>query len=109
MKLLIGFLQKEDAPTLLKRLREQNIAVTAIDSEGGFLRRKNTTIFLALPDEQLPGVMSTIQEVCHARTEHVDTTFATGDVEAVGLPSPLEVPVGGATVLILDIANVVKL
>jgi uncharacterized protein YaaQ len=39
----------------------------------------------------------------------VDTIFATGDLESVGLPTPTEIPVGGATVLVLEITDVVKI
>lgn len=109
MKLLIAFIQKEDAGKLLKRLREENIAVTSVESEGGFLRRRNTTVFIALADDQVPQTLSIIKDICRARTERVDTTFATGDVESIGLPTPAEIPVGGATVLILGISEIVKI
>lgn len=109
MKLLIAFIQKEDTAPLLRRLREENLSVTSVDSEGGFLRRRNTTIFTALSDEQLSQALAIIKDVCKARTERVDTSFASGDVASVGLPTPTDIPVGGATILILDIADVVKI
>jgi len=109
MKLLIAFVQKEDTAKLLRRVREANVSVTSVDSAGGFLRKRNTTIFAALPDEKLQEVIAMIKDVCQARTERVDTIFATGDLESVGLPTPTEIPVGGATVLVLEITDVVKI
>lgn len=108
-RLLIAFIQKEDAGKLLKKLREENISVTSLESEGGFLRRRNATVFIAVADDEVPGTLAIIKDVCRARTERVDTTFATGDVGSVELPTPTEIPVGGATVLILDIAEVLKI
>jgi uncharacterized protein YaaQ len=108
MKLLIAFIQRGDASALLARLREEQVSVTALESRGGFLRKQNTTLLLALPDDRVTAVIASIREVCSARSERVDTTFATGDIESVGLPTPTEVLVGGATVLVVSLEDVVK-
>lgn len=108
MKLIIAFIQKEDAGNVLRRLREQRMSVTATDSEGGFLRRRNVTLFLALPEDQVQSAIATIREFCHGRTERVDTSFTTGAIESIALPEPTSVPVGGATILVLNIEDFVK-
>ncbi len=109
MKLLLAFIQKEDTAALLKRLRDETISVTAVESEGGFLRRRNTMVFIAVPDERQEAVVAVFRDVCHARTERVDFPITPGDVENIGLPTAAEIPVGGATILLLDVGNVLKI
>lgn len=108
MKLLIIFTNREDEKKLTEHLREQNFTVTVIGSEGGFLRRQNSTLLVALPDTRVANALTTIRKVCPARTEQVDTSFAAGGVENVGLPKPAEIPIGGATVLVLNIEKLIK-
>lgn len=109
MKLLLAFLQPEDAPRVVRQLREENMPVTSLESEGGFLRRRNTTILAALSDEHIARAVEIIRELCHGRMEQVDTSFSAGVIEGVGLPRPTEIPVGGATVLILPIGEMIKI
>lgn len=107
-KLLLAFIQTEDAPVLLRRFRDAGLAVTSLESAGGFLRRRNLTLLAALATPDIPHALDIIREVCRARTERVDTLFGSGTVEGVVLPSATDIPVGGATVLLLDITDVVK-
>lgn len=109
MKLLIAFIQKEDSQKLLQELRKENLSVTAMESEGGFLRRKNVTLFMALQDDQVKPAQEKIKSICKTRTERVDTSFAAGEIPGMGIPAPAEIPVGGATMLVLDIKEMVKI
>lgn len=108
MKLLIIFTSRNDEKKLTEHLREQNLTVTVIGSEGGFLRRQNSTLLVALPDTRLTDALAVIKKTCPARTEQVDTSFAAGGVENVGLPKSAEIPIGGATVLVLSIEKLIK-
>ncbi len=109
MKLLIAFIRKEDGPKLLRSLRDEKISVTSMESEGGFLRQKNLTLLMALSEQEVIVAKRIIEEICKSHTERIDTTFAAGDIESVGLPSQTDVVVGGATILILDIAEKIKI
>jgi len=109
MKLIIVFVQKEDSQKLLQALRQANLSATAMESEGGFLQHKNVTILMALPEEKVEPVKKIIKDICQSHTERVDTSFAAGDIESVGLPTQIDVQVGGATILELDIAEVTKI
>lgn len=109
MKLIIAFVHKEDSHNLLQALRKQNISVTAMESEGGFLRRSNMTFLIGAEDNQVEDVKKTIAENCQSRTETIDTNFATGEIESVGLPSQTNITVGGATILVLDVAEKIKI
>lgn len=109
MKLIIAFVHANDAGTVLQKLQRGNIPSTALESRGGFLRRGNATILSAVEEEEADRVLSILRAACKPRTEHVDTSFAGGSVETIGLLGSAEVPVGGATVLLLDVARVVKI
>lgn len=109
MKLIIAFVQGDDAGPVLAKLHRANIPSTALESRGGFLRRSNQTILTTVEDAQAERVLEILRETCKPRAERVDTTFAGGAVENLGLPATTEVPVGGATVLVLDVAKVIKI
>ncbi|TSC63701.1 MAG: hypothetical protein G01um1014106_434 [Parcubacteria group bacterium Gr01-1014_106] len=109
MKLIIAFVQGDDAGPVLAKLHRAHISSTALESRGGFLRRSNQTLFITVEDGQVDRVLDILRETCRPRAERVDTTFAGGAVENLGLPATTEVPVGGATVLVLDVSTVVKI
>lgn len=109
MKLIIAFVQGDDAGPVLAKLQRANIPTTALESRGGFLRRNNQTILTTVDDTQTERVLDILRETCKPRAERVDTTFAGGAVENLGLPATTEVPVGGATVLVLEVSQVVKI
>ncbi len=109
MKLIIAFVHTEDASAVLTKLQRAKIPSTALESRGGFLRRGNSTIVSAVEEALVEKVLGVLRASCKPRAEHVDTTFAEGSVESVGLPSTAEVPVGGATVLVLDVGQVIKI
>lgn len=109
MKLIIAFIQGDDAGPVLAKLQRANVPTTALESRGGFLRRSNQTIFTTVEDTQTERVLGILRETCKPRAERVDTTFAGGAVENLGLPATTEVPVGGATVLVVDVSRVVKI
>lgn len=109
MKLVIAFVQADDAGTVLAKLQRAKVPSTALESRGGFLRRGNATILSAVEDAEVERVLTLLRAACKPRAEHVDTAFAGGAVENIGLPGPTEVPVGGATVLLLDVGRVVKI
>lgn len=109
MKLIIAFVHSDDAGSLLTKLQRAKIPSTALESRGGFLRRGNSTILTAVEGDQVERVLHVIRETCKPRAEQVDTAFASGSLESLGFPGATEVPVGGATVLILDVAHVVKI
>lgn len=109
MRLLIAFVHREDAGALLTKLQRAKIPVTALESRGGFLRRGNATILTAVEDSQVDRLLQLLRETCRPRAEAVDTTFAEGGLESIGLPAGTKIPVGGATALLLEVSRVVKI
>lgn len=109
MKLIIAFVSGEDANRVLGKLQQADLPATLLESRGGFLRRGNATLLTAVEEERVERVLSILRETCKPRAERVDTTFAGGTVENLGLPPVAEVPVGGATVVILEVEKSVRI
>lgn len=109
MKLVIAFLSGEDAGRVLTKLQHADLQATMLESHGGFLRRRNQTLLTAVEDDRMERVLNILRETCKPRAERVDTTFAGGTVENLGLPPVTEVLVGGVTVLVLDVERVVRI
>lgn len=109
MKLLITFIQREDSQKLLHKLRQANLSVTSFESEGGFLKRKNMTVLMALEDAESEKAIQIIKENCQTRYEKIDTSFAAGEFESLLTAPTTDIPVGGATILVLDIKEKIKI
>ncbi len=105
-KLVIAFVHRDDASRLVAALRETNLRVTELRSEGGFLRAGNSTLLIGVEDDQLPQALSVIDRNCQRRTEQVPIELLNG-MDAAWLPT--EVTIGGATVLVLPVDAVYHL
>ena len=108
-RLVVAIVQAEDAAGLVGALVARGIGVTRIDTAGGFLKAGNATILSGIREEQLPEVLAAIRANCQSRTQLVTVLPAFPGPEGVYLPEPLEVEVGGATVFLLDVEEVVHL
>ena len=102
-KLVICFVHRDDATRVMTALRESELRVTELRSEGGFLRAGNATLIMGVEDDQLPLAMSVIDRNCQRRTEQVPVELLGG---ADGAWLPTEVEHGGATVLVLPIESI---
>lgn len=102
-KLLIAVIHDEDAGGVLSALHEAGYRVTRLQSRGGFLRSRNTTLMVGLEDEQLQTAIAIIERNCEPRTEQVPLE-ALGGMEANWLPT--EVVHGGATIFVMPLDEI---
>jgi uncharacterized protein YaaQ len=102
-RLVIAFVHRDDVHRVTGALREAELRVTELRSEGGFLRVDNATLMVGVEDDQLPLAMSVIEQHCQRRTEQVPVELL-GGVD--GAWPPTEVTHGGATVLVLPIEEI---
>lgn len=108
MKMVIAIVQDKDVGRLLQRVTREGLRATRLASSGGFLRSGNTTLLIGVEEERLEGLLSTIRETCHQREEMLTQVQPImGPVDA-HIPFPIEVPVGGATVFVLDVEQFIK-
>ena len=103
-KLIVAIVQIDDVHELVQRLIERGFGATRIDAAGGFLRRENAVVLVAVPDPAVAGVLAVIRQGCRTRTA---TWFPTIDDGTIGLyTEPIEVEIGGAVVFVLPIDRV---
>lgn len=103
MKLVIAVVQGKDVDRLLTALVSEGFQATQVSSSGGFLRESNVTLLIGIEDQQVQRVREIIRDNCHSRTHFVNPLMPIVEPGESMMSTPLEVPVGGATVFVVDI------
>jgi uncharacterized protein YaaQ len=108
MKMVVTIVQDNDVSTLLQRVTREGLRATRLASSGGFLRSGNTTLLFGVEEERLVGLLSMIRETCHQREEMLTVAQPMMGPADAHIPFPIEIPVGGATVFVLDVEQFIK-
>lgn len=108
MKMVIAIVQDKDVGRLLQRVTREGLHATRLASSGGFLRSGNTTLLFGVEEEQLVGLLTAIREKCHQREEMLTLAQPIMGTVDAHIPFPIEVPVGGATVFVLNVEQFIK-
>lgn len=103
MKLVIAVVQGKDVDRLLSALVSDGFQATQVSSSGGFLRESNVTLLIGTEDRRVQRVREIIQDNCHSRTHFVNPLMPIFEPGEAMMSTPLEVPVGGATVFVVDV------
>lgn len=106
MKMILAVVQADDANKVTQALNEAGHRVTRIATQGGWLRRENTTLLIGVEDEQVNHVLRVLRNTARRRLAYINVP---GEVMGMYNPQPLEVEVGGATVFVLDVERFVRL
>jgi uncharacterized protein YaaQ len=96
--LLLAIVQSEDKDDAMTDLEKLGVFSAHLPSIGGFLGRKNASLFIATPHQRLPEVLDTLRRVCKQRTEYLSTHIESGTVP---MSLPIPITVGGATVFFM--------
>lgn len=107
MKLVLAIVSNDDASSVSAALTKENYSVTQLSTSGGFLRAGNTTIMVGTEDDRVEKCIAIFGEECKKRTEVVPSS-ASYDIGRFA-SFPIEVPVGGATIFVLDVDQFLKL
>lgn len=102
MKLVIAIVQDKDASRLRSVFVSHDIVATKFASAGGFLRSGNTTYLVAVDDDKVDLVLQLIKETCSAREQYMTPPVSINS-DGSEQTFPVEVQVGGATVMVLPI------
>jgi uncharacterized protein YaaQ len=108
VKLLISVVNSDDAHPLIDGLMSEGYRATMISTTGGFLREGNATLLIGVADENVKDVLKIIKENCHTRTQWINPLPPTVESGELYMPTPIEVPVGGAVVFILNVEQFEK-
>jgi uncharacterized protein YaaQ len=68
VRLIIAVVESRHVPALRKALTDAGRSATLLASTGGFLRRGNTTFFLAVPDEEVEDAVALLRKVAAGPT-----------------------------------------
>jgi uncharacterized protein YaaQ len=109
MQLIFAIVHSDDAPGLLDALTRRGYRATRINTAGGFLKESNATILLGVQNDQVDEVLSVIQSNCQTRTQYVNPLPPVMEPGEFYMPYPVEVQIGGATVFVLEVEDVVPL
>lgn len=105
MKLITAIVQDDDAGKVTNALVKQGFRSTRLQSHGGFLRAKNSTILVGVEDHHLDAALQVIRANCRTRTRSFSPLTHVGDLGEPFFPQPVDVEVGGATIFVTDVVH----
>ena len=107
MKMIYAIVSNDDSHIVSSALTKAGFFATKIASTGGFLMAGNTTFMIGTEDELVDQALQIIREHSKRRTEKAPIApfGAYGSFSSVQF---VDVPVGGATIFVLDINQFVK-
>lgn len=106
---MIAIVQGEDAGQTVQALSQAGISVTRLASVGGFLQQGNATLLSAVDDDRVEQVTEIIRDNCRERTRYLTPMPPMVEPGELLMPYPVEVQVGGATVIVVNVESFEKL
>ena len=98
--LMTAIVQEQDVDVAERALALLGIPVIYLASTGGFLGRRNATLFIGLPEGQEEQALATLRNSCRQRVEYLAIPM---EGAPLPIPTPISVTVGGATVFALPV------
>ncbi len=108
MKLVIGIINSDDANDLLAEITKASFQATKLSTSGGFLKMGNVTVLVGVEDDKVQEVVDIFKTCCSRRTQMIPTAppyLGEGFISA----APVQVTIGGATLFIIDLEEMIKL
>jgi uncharacterized protein YaaQ len=105
VKLLVAIVQDEDADRVAEVIRDAGHRFTRLSSTGGFLGTPNTTLVMAVRDELLDEVVGLYRENCSVRDVELPLVLS----ERLRDWQERVVHYAGATILVLDLEDLIRL
>ena len=108
MKLILAIVNNDDSALASSALTDAGYSVTKLSTTGGFLMVGNTTLLIGTEDDKTAGAIEILKNFCKTRKQMVSsaTSFGLG-MRHNGIPE--EIKVGGATIFVLDVAQMEKI
>jgi uncharacterized protein YaaQ len=108
MKLILAIVNNDDSQCASSALTREGFFVTKLSTTGGFLLVGNTTLLVGTEDSQVKRAVEILRKYCVTRNQvkKPDAAFGAG-MNNYSLPE--DVAVGGATVFILNVEDMMKM
>lgn len=107
MKLILAIVNNDDSAKASSALTEAGFSVTRLSTTGGFLMVGNTTFLIGTEDDKAKDAVEILKKHCTSRKRVQSSTSSFG-VGMGNMSLQEEVTVGGATVFVLDVAQMEK-
>jgi uncharacterized protein YaaQ len=98
--LMTAIIQEQDVDVAERALALLEAPVFQLASTGGFLGRRNATLFIGLPEGMQEKALAALQKSCRQRVEYLAIPM---EGAPLPLPTPVPVTVGGAKVFTLPV------
>lgn len=109
MKMIIAIVNRMDSPSVEDSLLDAGFYITRLATTGGFLKSGNTTFISAVEDDKLDEAIELIRKNSVQRLETVGELPFSGVGVSAAAFSTMQIPVGGATVIVTPIEKFIKL
>ncbi len=109
-KLILAILQGDDYADTVTELNQKGFFVTLLNSTGGFLRKKSTTVMIGVSNEKLEEALEILKRCAGRRKQtvyHKVSSHHPGNYASMPLV-PMEVDAGGVTIFIMDLQSIEK-
>lgn len=106
MKLVIAVVQSTDVDAVLHALVSAGYRATQITSAGGYLRESNVTLLICVDTDDVPAVVSLVEQHSTARQRFVNPLMPVAPVAAGNDESSVRV---GASVFIVNVSRFERL
>ena len=109
MKLVYAIIRNENEDDVTAALMQDRFVVTRLSTTGGFLRKGNTTLMIALEDSDVERCIELIKEQCGRRQQiTVNMPYLSGSSLMNYSSMPTNVEIGGATIMIVPLERFEK-
>ena len=108
MKLILAIVNNDDSARASSALTDAGFWVTRLATTGGFLMVGNTTFLIGTDDEGSKKVIDILKQHCTTRKQVTASTASFG-MGMSHMSIPEEAKVGGATIFVLDVAQMEKI
>lgn len=109
MKMIIAIIQADDTHDAINALTKANFRVTKLATTGGFLKAGNTTLLIGVEENQVDQVVGILNKECKQRVEKVPMLVDANGLTMWNPTEMIDVPVGGATIFVIDVELCLKL
>ena len=108
MKLVMAIVHDEDAFHVMDLLIEKGFYATKLASTGGFLRSGFTTLISGVEESRVPEITELIEQKCKSRKQITSVNATHMNVSESYVPYPVEITIGGATIMVLNVEEFKK-
>ena len=109
MKLMYIIVRQDNESDVVGALIKEDYRITKLATSGGFLRRGNTTLFSCVEDNQVDRAIEIVKEECGKRQKlqvEMPVNLPSTAINYTTIPTSIEV--GGATIIVTDVARFEK-